>query len=77
MQLIPIESTALFAIGYDSAAQRLKVQFRDGTRYEYLDVPERVHAALMHSRSKGLYFNTSVRGQFRYNNCGAARKARI
>lgn len=68
MQLIPIDSTALIGIGYDAATQRLTVQFRDGSRYQYRDVPENVHAALMRSGSKGRYFNAYIRERFRY--CG-------
>ena len=66
MQRLPIQSTALTGIGYDSATRRLEVEFNDGRVYEYFDVSEPVHAALIASPSKGRYFNGQIRGRFQY-----------
>ena len=66
MHRIPTESTALIAMGYAATTQRLQIEFKDGRTYEYSHVPAVVPAALLSSVSKGRYFNTHIRGRFRF-----------
>ena len=64
MQLTIVESTALTGIAYDATTQRLEVEFRDRTRYQYLGVSAEVQAAFLNSPSKGRFFNMAIRGRF-------------
>jgi hypothetical protein len=66
MQEILLESTAVAALGYDASEQILQIRFRDGRAYEYFEVPERTYAELTAASSKGAYFNTAIRGKFRW-----------
>jgi KTSC domain len=63
---IPIQSSALISVGYDSDSQLLQVEFNDGRIYDYFDVPASVHTEWMRSESKGQFFNATFRGRFRY-----------
>jgi hypothetical protein len=71
MQAIPIDSSALEAVAYDAATQRLEIEFRDGRTYEYRNIPAEVHRDLMRAPSKGQYFNAAIRARFPYRCCGA------
>lgn len=51
MELIPVESSNIAAIGWESGL--LRVRFKDGVEYEYPDVSDTAHAALMAAPSKG------------------------
>ncbi|MBN9620878.1 MAG: KTSC domain-containing protein [Actinobacteria bacterium] len=46
MLMIPLRSKALAEAGYDPAAHVLRVHFRNGRTYDYLDVPPDVWAGL-------------------------------
>jgi len=58
-----VESTTLATVAYDAALQRLRIEFRDQSVYQYLGVPAAVYEALLHAPSKGAYFNRSIRGR--------------
>jgi len=64
MKLTPVHSSSLAAIGYDERAQILQVEFASGRIYEYEDVPEFLYRALSAARSKGSYFNQSIRDRY-------------
>lgn len=38
-----VESTTVRSIGYNARHKVLEIEFRSGTVYQYLDVPEAVH----------------------------------
>ena len=42
-------SRAVEAAGYDHASRRLRILFRHGGLYDYLEVPPNVHAGLISS----------------------------
>jgi len=60
----PVDSSSIAAIGYDDRSQILQVEFVTGRVYEYTDVPEFLFRALHASRSKGRYFNQSIRDRY-------------
>ena len=66
MNLIPVESTTLAAVGYDEARELLRLEFRSQAIYQYQGVPATVYHALLHAPSKGSYFNQAIRGRFPY-----------
>ncbi len=51
---------------YDQTEHRLWVEFTTGRRYVYEDVPEEVATTFRTAFSRGIYFNTRIRDQFRY-----------
>ena len=66
MNEIALDSSALRAVSYDGEKQLLWIHFRRGDRYLYEAVPESVYYALLHAPSQGQYFNSAVRGHFRF-----------
>jgi hypothetical protein len=66
MRAIPVESTTISTVAYDSVCERLQLEFCSGAIYEYWDVPDVVHQSLLRAHSKGTYFNQTIRGRFRY-----------
>lgn len=64
MHFLPVKSTSLAAIAYESPRQRLHIHFQDRSVYTYFDVPAHVYQQLLEAPSKGLYFNARIRGKF-------------
>jgi hypothetical protein len=68
MQMIPVSSSNLSAIGYDDHTSTLRIEFNNGTAYEYYDVPSKIFDGLMSAGSKGQYFDQFVKkAGFRYS----------
>ncbi|MFI6282006.1 KTSC domain-containing protein [Streptomyces sp. NPDC050988] len=61
MQRIPVASTNLASVGYESNSGTLEVQFRNGSIYQYAGVPEAVFSGLMNAASKGAYLDVFVK----------------
>jgi hypothetical protein len=61
MNLIPVSSSNLKAVGYAPETSTLQIAFLNGGLYEYSNVPSTVHAALMSASSKGSYFDAHIK----------------
>jgi hypothetical protein len=70
---IDLQSTSLHAATYQDQSALLELEFRDGTSYRYLGVPEQVYQELLRSESKGRYFNQYIRNRFQGAKVGPAR----
>jgi hypothetical protein len=66
IEMTPVESTNLAAVGYDRQTQRLRVRFQTGTVYDYYNVSEMHYHMLLTTESKGTYFNEYIRNVFEY-----------
>jgi hypothetical protein len=63
---VAIQSSLLACVAYDSRHAILQVTFRDGTAYQYADVPVKTYRGLLQADSKGAYFNHCIRGLYPY-----------
>ena len=70
MDRIPVQSSNLAAIGYDSGTEVLEVEFLNGSVYEYRNVSQSVYDGLMNAPSHGLYFNHEIRMSYPYEKIG-------
>lgn len=61
IERVPVTSSNLQSVGYDAVSQKLTVEFRNGSVYEYGNVPPEVHAELMQAKSHGKYFHSHIR----------------
>jgi hypothetical protein len=61
MQIDPIESSNLKAVGYDPATRIMRVVFRSGKTYDYGDVTPEDHELFINSKSKGAHFSKHIR----------------
>lgn len=54
--MTPVKSSQLKAVGYDPKAQKMHIEFPDGSVYEYSNVFPKDHKALMEAKSHGSHF---------------------
>lgn len=60
------DSSNIARFRYASEAQVLTVEFKNGGRYEYYDVPESVFDQMKGASSKGQFLAQNIKGRFRY-----------
>lgn len=66
MNWISVDSSTMSRMAYDAARRVLAVEFKNGTRYEYFDVPSVIFDQMKSSESKGKYMAVHIKGRFRY-----------
>jgi hypothetical protein len=64
MDMIPVSSSAIRAVGYDPATLRMKIAFVEGHTYNFCRVPEHVFRGLLNAGSKGRYYDTFIKGRY-------------
>jgi hypothetical protein len=62
---LPIESSALAAVGYSKRLAALEIEFGNGAIYRYLDVAPDVYEALLNSHSKARFYDDNIRRKYR------------
>ena len=67
MEMIPVSSSNIAAVGYDEGSQTLMVEFKNGTSYQYFDVPERIFTELRDAGSAGAYLASNIKGVYRFS----------
>ena len=60
-----VESSNLKAIGYDDNNAILEIEFKNGSAYEYYDVPQYEYDGFMSADSKGKYANANIYKRYR------------
>jgi KTSC domain len=61
VERIPVSSSNIVSIGYDSETQTLEVEFINGSAYQYSGVPSDEHEAFMSAGSKGSYHHARIK----------------
>lgn len=67
--MVALQSSSLAQVGYDCHQSILRVQFRDGTAYDYEGVPLETYLDLLQADSKGAYFNRHIRTVYPQAKC--------
>ena len=62
--MIRVHSSAISAVGYDPATQRMHIKFVEGHTYIFCHVPSRIFDGLLASSSKGTYYNDYIRDKY-------------
>ena len=62
---VPVESTALAAVGYSKRLRALEIEFRNGAIYRYLDVTPEIYEALLSAHSKARFYDEKIRHKYR------------
>jgi lysyl-tRNA synthetase class 2 len=60
----PVESSSLRRVGYNSMSRTLRIEFKAGGVWEYLQVPRSEYEKLMKAESPGGYFYSHIRNRF-------------
>ncbi len=66
MNWLAVDSTNLEAIKYDHNRRILHIKFRNGSEYEFSNLPQKVYEGLLKSDSKGSYFQQYIKGYYLY-----------
>jgi hypothetical protein len=61
-----IESTNLSKTDYDTATKKLVVEFKNGTKYEYEEVPHQLYTQFRMTESQGSFFSKNIAKKFKY-----------
>lgn len=61
-----IESSNLKTTEYDTESKKLVVEFKNGMKYEYDEVPHNVYAQMRLSDSQGKFFNSNISKAYKY-----------
>ena len=61
-----INSSNIVRTEYDTADKTMIAEFKNGTRYEYEDVPHNIYAEFRLSESQGKYFNSKISKVYKY-----------
>jgi hypothetical protein len=65
MHMQNIESSSnIRAFGHSPATNAMRIQFANGSVYEYTGVPQDIVEGFASAESKGSYFAKNIRGQF-------------
>jgi hypothetical protein len=70
MQHIPVSSSNLRSVAYDSRSQTLEVAFHSGGVYQYYGVPYHIYNGLMTAPSHGKYLWRHIRDRYSYSRVG-------
>lgn len=66
MNWIVVDSSTISRMAYDEARRVLCVEFKNGSRYEYYDVPASVFQQMKAAESKGQFLSVNIKGRYRY-----------
>jgi len=66
-EFAPFTSSNIAAIRYDEEQLLLEVEFLNGSRYHYYEVPSQIAQAFEHAGSKGEFLAASIKGHYRYS----------
>ena len=61
MKRVPVTSSTVASVGYDASTLTLEVEFKKGGVYQYFDVPQTVHVALVAAESVGAYLDANIK----------------
>lgn len=61
-----IESSNLHKTEYDTETNKLVVEFKNGSRYEYDEVPHKIYTQFRLSESQGKFFNNEISKTYKY-----------
>lgn len=64
MKMIPITSSVVSSIGYDSTESVLNVKLTTEEEYSYYNVPQAVFNEFKNAASKGRYYNKYIRKHY-------------
>lgn len=65
MKRIPVNSSNVKSVGYNSILKLLEVEFNNGSVYEYIDVPKELYDAFISSDSLGKFVHSHLKNKFR------------
>ncbi|MCX6168695.1 MAG: KTSC domain-containing protein [Ignavibacteriales bacterium] len=68
--MVHVSSSHIEAVGYDPNTAVLEIQFKDGSVYDYYDVPSYEYDGLLSAESKGTYAHQNIYKKYRQQKIG-------
>lgn len=62
-----IKSSNMVRSEYDTSTKKMIVEFNNGSKYEYLEVPHKIYTQFRMSESQGKFFTVNISKKFQYN----------
>jgi len=66
MKRLKVTSNAIRSIGYSHDQRHLEVEFHNGRRYVYEDVPHTMFSRMLNADSHGDFLHQELRGVFKH-----------
>ncbi|HAW57988.1 MAG TPA: KTSC domain-containing protein [Bacteroidales bacterium] len=70
MDMKPVASSNIQMVGYDESSETMRIQFTNGSVYEYKNIPLVVYNDFMQASSLGAYLNRNIRNSYPYEKIG-------
>lgn len=67
MLMIAVQSSTIARVGYNSGTSDLVIEFIDGGRYTYHEVPQTIWSQLMKAPSPGRFFGDQIRDVYSFS----------
>jgi hypothetical protein len=61
-----VDSSNLAKTEYDTETSKLVVEFKNGVKYEYDEVPHKIYTQFRMAESQGKYFNLNISKTYKY-----------
>jgi hypothetical protein len=61
-----VKSSNLKKTEYDTTTKSMIVEFNNGTKYEYTDVPHQIYTKFRMAESQGKYFTSEISKKYKY-----------
>lgn len=61
-----VKSSNLKKTEYDTTTKSMIVEFLNGTKYEYTDVPHQIYTKFRMAESQGKYFTSEISKKYKY-----------
>lgn len=66
IEMKPVQSSNIKAVGYEAESQTLAIQFGSGATYHYKGVPKDIYDDLCQCESFGRFHAQNIKGKFEY-----------
>jgi hypothetical protein len=67
LRRIPVQSSSIRSLAYESARQWMEIEFSSGHIYRYYEVPAEVFSEFLQATSYGSYFHQHIRDVYPYD----------
>ena len=61
-----VKSSNIKGSTYDTSDKTLLIEFNNGSKYQYEDVPHQLYTSFRSSESQGKFFNSEISKKFKY-----------
>lgn len=62
-----IQSSNIVRTEYDTESKEMIVEFKNGLKYKYVELPHEVYTRFRMSESQGKFFNTNISKKYKYS----------